>query len=97
MRTQWSPTMGLRTATLTRESVRASKSLGVLSNAVGDTLDHMRRGHDLVDYRDLRPHECRTFLCARPWDHVFVLWWPSDPNRITTLRLVPVDGRYATD
>lgn len=88
LRSEFSPSMGLRQATLTREPVRASKRHEALSDALGDTLDHMERSGEWIVWNDLRPHDCQPFVCDRTEDHVYLLAY-QDGSSVTTLRLAP--------
>lgn len=87
LRSEFSPTTGLRQVNLTREPVRAAKRAEALADARHETMDHMERG-GIVTWRDLRPHGCLPFLCDRIEDHVNWLAWRDDQSRIITLRLV---------
>lgn len=89
LRSEWSPSMGLRQVILTRQAARPSRALPVLADAMLDTSRHMRRGGP-VEVWWLLDHVCTEPLatCPDPTGHVYALWWRDDPVRLTTLRLV---------
>jgi len=94
LRSEYSPTMGLRQVILTRQACRRSKAIDVLLDAALDTNRHMRRG-GLVEVQWLGVHFCEwtdpwpVIRCPDPTGHIYALWWHDDPTaRLTTLRLV---------